>query len=99
MYNIGSLFFNCKEQSLLIIVHIKCGKVAIARYIDNELYIFFVAISLCAAKGLTVTLNLVVQHITNMTQPQADAPKDKVAEENPSKKTHFDDQVCDCRVF
>lgn len=59
---------------------------------DSSTPIFCVALKLCRAKGLKVKMNLVVQHMNNVTSPQPS--NGTAANGNPAKKTHFDDKVC-----
>ncbi|KAK8743223.1 hypothetical protein OTU49_001316, partial [Cherax quadricarinatus] len=49
------------------------------------------ALKICQSKKLKVKMNLVVQHMKNVTSPQA--ASNGTANGNPAKKTHFDDQV------
>ncbi|XP_050727038.1 acetyl-coenzyme A synthetase, cytoplasmic-like isoform X3 [Eriocheir sinensis] len=49
------------------------------------------ALKLCRGKGLEVKMNLVVQHMNNVTAPQPS--NGSAANGNPAKKTHFDDKV------
>ncbi|XP_069944634.1 acetyl-coenzyme A synthetase, cytoplasmic isoform X1 [Cherax quadricarinatus] len=48
------------------------------------------ALKICQSKKLKVKMNLVVQHMKNVTSPQA--ASNGTANGNPAKKTHFDDQ-------
>ncbi|XP_071525934.1 acetyl-coenzyme A synthetase, cytoplasmic isoform X1 [Panulirus ornatus] len=48
------------------------------------------ALKVCQAKNVKVKMSLVVQHMKNVTAPQASS--NGTANGNPSKKTHFDDK-------